>query len=64
MLNTHTINRDPSPSNADKFRSLDELWAIVNEAHENLDEGNLKTDVAIAIARSACLTFLFKTEDR
>ena len=64
MLNNHTINRDPSPSNADKFKFLDDLWAIVNEEHEKLDEGERSTDVAIAIARSACIAFLFKTEDR
>ena len=60
----HTLSRSPAPSNAYKYRSLDELWAVVSEAHENLDEGNLKTDVAIAMARNACLAFLFETEDR
>ena len=47
---------------AEYFKSLDDLWVMVSDAHEHLDEGNVNTKQAIAHARQACLAFLFETE--
>lgn len=62
MSRLEKIERKKTPTNADKFRSLDELWVMVSDAHEHLDEGNVDTEQAIAHARQACIAFLFETE--
>ena len=58
------IYRSPAPSDAYMQRSLDDLWVMVSDAHEHLNEGNVNTKQAIAHARQACLAFLFETENR
>ena len=63
MSRIEKIERKYMPTHADRFQSLDDLWVMVSDAHEHLDEGNVKTDQAIAHARQACLAFLFETED-
>ena len=45
-----------------EFKSVDDLWATVDEQHEALDEGNEEAGPAIAILRKACLDFLLETE--
>ena len=45
-----------------KFKSVDDLWATVDEQHEALDEGNEEAGPAVAILRKACLDFLKETD--
>jgi hypothetical protein len=64
MSRLSKIERKEWPIRDDRvyFKSLDDLWVMVSDAHGHLDEGNVDTKQAIAHARQACLAFLFETE--
>ena len=63
MSRISKIERKSFRGSKDYFKSLDDLWVTVSDAHEHLDQGNVETKEAIAHARQACLAFLFETED-
>ena len=63
MRRISKIERKSFRRSSDYFKSLDDLWVMVSDAHEHLDQGNVETKQAIAHARQACIAFLFETED-
>jgi hypothetical protein len=63
MSRLSKIERKSFRRSRDYFKSLDDLWVMVSDAHGHLDEGNVDTKQAIAHARQACLAFLFETEE-
>tara|TARA_R100001086_G_C11732091_1_gene229993 strand:- start:250 stop:441 length:192 start_codon:yes stop_codon:yes gene_type:complete len=62
MSRLNKIERKYFRGPAEYSNSLNDLWVMVSDAHEHLDEGNVDTKQAIAHARQACLAFLFETE--